>query len=521
MHITTKKRNIYLTILLCFVGLSYTSIHVSAYREKDVYTAYYNLIKSASNDAVKYNKTHEYDNQSSYYSVVNIDSSSAPELVITIKNSMNYWEGATQVYSYKNGKAYLVCQDNEVTHKIYKGENCIYSVQSSDTMEIPMMYDRISLQKGLQESYISYDRNYFTYDNKSNLAPISTSEIKSYEKSLGGPSSGNKLYGKVANYKDVCKAVNKLTTEVEMYGVDSTNNLKKSFGMTVELGNTTNNYLSRDGGPFSCSDGTYMFFAGQDGIYKTNIKTHRVEKIVSVSESNGIYCLSTIGDYIYYVWDKANGSDQFDAYIYRIKKDGTNKKELVKGFGTYIVGDIMYYNDYSNNQECYLNLNTLKCEALVEGNDICTVSTSSLYHNNNYVNLNSYKITEIKSTYYQAIYNNYFYYVGYINNGGYYIYKQTSDGKNKSKVIDKMSAQAFSIFNGYLYYINDSNLCKFNLKTQKTSVVSQIENNISTLTVYKKVICYSVWDEDSLRIDIYIMNIDGTSKKKIAERYTS
>lgn len=518
-----KMKHFCLISLICILGFPFTTIHAKAYNEKDVYTAYEKLINNEHNEDEKYNKSHDYNTQSTYYSIVNIDSAGAPELVINKRDSISYIGGMTKVYSYKNGKAYLVCKDDdEVSHSLYKGNNCIYSVQGTDTMGIPQMYDRISLDKGLEESYISYDKYYFDYDKTGELVPLSASQIKEYEKINGGPSSGNRLYGKAANYKDVYKAITKFKTKIVMDNVDSKNNLKKAFGMTVELGNTTNNYLSRDGGPFSCSDGTYLFIAGQDGIYKTNIKTHKTEKIVSVNQSNGIYCISKRGDYIYYVWDKAYGSDELDAYIYRVKKDGTNKKELLKGNGTYIVGDIMYYYDYDNNQECKLNLNTLESQAVEVGKAILTVSSSSVYRKNDYVTQEPYyKVTDIIVSGYDAIYDNYFYYVGNTGKDSYYIYRQKSTGKDKSKVVDKMSSTAFSIYDGYLYYINNNNLYRINLKTQKTSAVCKIEKNVSNISVYKNCIYYSVWVENTLKIEEYIMNLDGTMKKKIAERYIS
>ena len=120
------------------------------------------------------------------------------------------------------------------------------------------------------------------------------------------------------------------------------------------------------------SDGKYIYYSYQgDGkrmdIIKLDPKTLKSKSIN----------LSIKGNYIYAVWDKANGYGvgNEEPYIYRISKDGKQKKMLAAGENPIIVGDKIYYYSgkivkFKNEIEEDRNLNDFESDGYISSMDL-------------------------------------------------------------------------------------------------------------------------------------------------------
>lgn len=102
-------------------------------------------------------------------------------------------------------------------------------------------------------------------------------------------------------------------------------------------------------GKSAVTDGKYIYYAYQgDGtrmdIIRLNPKTLKSKSIVKHT-GNGFKDLAINGDYIYAVYDKANGYGIGNEipYIYRFSKDGRKKEKLAEGKGLIVTDDKLYY----------------------------------------------------------------------------------------------------------------------------------------------------------------------------------
>ena len=129
------------------------------------------------------------------------------------------------------------------------------------------------------------------------------------------------------------------------------------------------------------SDGKYIYYSYQgDGkrmdIIKLDPKTLK-SKSIAKHTGNGFTNLSIKGNYIYAVWDKANGYGvgNEEPYIYRISKDGKKKKMLAAGENPIIVGDKIYYYSgkivkFKNEIEEERNLNDFESDGYISSMDL-------------------------------------------------------------------------------------------------------------------------------------------------------
>ena len=102
------------------------------------------------------------------------------------------------------------------------------------------------------------------------------------------------------------------------------------------------------------------YYYNADYIYSINkIKTDGSQKTEIISNSDGIYDLNVVGDYIYYKTDDSQN------HINKIKTDGSQKTEIISDsdsiYNLNVVGDWIYYYRYNLNTNTY-SINKVKID---------------------------------------------------------------------------------------------------------------------------------------------------------------
>lgn len=184
-----------------------------------------------------------------------------------------------------------------------------------------------------------------------------------------------------------------------------------------------------------------------DGTHKKVLKNTNADRNIAV-----------FGDWIFYASDDG---------IYRIKSDGSHKEKIsdIIAHTLCVYGENVYFSSGSENQEGLYKAgldgkNTVKIYAKA-------VSSFSVYENN---------------IYFSNIYDN------------YCLYRITADGSKIEKLKSNgkdilISTGAFDIFNGEIYFINESfeNTCylfKMDIDTANLTKLAEIEATI--IKVYEK-----------------------------------
>lgn len=158
-------------------------------------------------------------------------------------------------------------------------------------------------------------------------------------------------------------------------------------GMTFAMAKESSPIKSVDGklvleNPGSAvSDGKYIYYSYQgDGkrmdIIKLDPKTLK-KKSIAKHIGNGFTNLSIRGNYIYSVWDKANGYGvgNEEPYIYRVSKDGKKKETLAVGESPVISGNKIYFYSgkivkFKNELEEESDLNDFESDGYISSMDL-------------------------------------------------------------------------------------------------------------------------------------------------------
>ena len=260
------------------------------------------------------------------------------------------------------------------------------------------------------------------------------------------------------------------------------------------------------------------------GITKYNPNTMEKKVIFSGGNKigNGFYNLTIKGDYIYFIWDRALGTAEFDCYLYRIKKNGKGIKSLAKADNYVIKGNKIYYfvaglniegeiiDKRKTNIVRKMNLDGINKKKVKQLTESCILALYDeevlVYSGNQYYSLTGKKINIAENTSYKGtIYRDY-------------------DNRGNSAMI-----------NGYKYYLNkDGNTLYRKNRDNQVNKVILIKKNTEGGYIWDFTICgnyvlvrcsgenlirvYDGYDYyDAMAGAIYSVRIDGKEKHKLKE----
>lgn len=253
--------------------------------------------------------------------------------------------------------------------------------------------------------------------------------------------------------------------------------------------NTTGN-LNNLG--FSVKSGNWVYYLGYaegnaDGIYKVKENGNKKEK---VSDSYGYY-LNESGSYIYYL-------DSEDSDLVKIKKNGENKEVLVT--------DIDYARITVSDNWIYYFKNSSLYRIKTSGESKQKISNKSIEN-------------------YQVV-GNWIYY-SYYNDGEYVIAKMKIDGDDINK-IDSKAGKVFFVEGNTIYYINEeynqektTNIYQLyristNGKNKEKIIDITGKVDVNTINFDGKYIYYAKINEDN-EFGVYKIKSNGDNETKIVD----
>lgn len=230
---------------------------------------------------------------------------------------------------------------------------------------------------------------------------------------------------------------------------------------------------------YACASGNKVFFlADNDTKIKCyNAKTKKVTTVLDSSVeghfTRGFSDLSIKGKYIYFVWNKFQGSEAGEVYVYRMTLDGKKRTKLACGTDPVIAGNKIVYlkckRSYDSYVEAYVTEST---------NTICSMSLNGK---------NKKKCSEVAT---KAVTVSRYYGDTSTGNLGGYVYTLDSD---QTSIIRK------------------------NTKTKKTKTIFSNKNGIVDFSVagnYVYITCYA--KKNSSDAVAYVIKNNGTKKAKVA-----
>lgn len=301
--------------------------------------------------------------------------------------------------------------------------------------------------------------------------------------------------------------------------------------------------------PLSVQSGNYLYFNVNKTIYKVNVNTKKVSKLITINSLNSVYELTTSGDYIYFLGQTKQGN-KYRFYIYRVKKDGTNLKRLVQGCNINISGDYIYFLKSSGyfgdgKDETILGIyrmskNGTNQKLIKKSSKIEYIKVHSpyiYYQNSPESNISIMKTNgqycgSVKNSSSDMIIGatkNYLYTHTYDTTGKYsnssnnlYIRKYNLSSKKWSSVVS--SCYGWNMDNGWIYYSRvypNSDTVKMYKKNLSTNKVVHLASSayFTELTISSKYILYSDICRNDNYNHVYLVKSDGSQRKEIFKFY--
>lgn len=230
---------------------------------------------------------------------------------------------------------------------------------------------------------------------------------------------------------------------------------------------------------YACASGNKVFFlADNDTKIKCyNAKTKKVTTVLDSSVeghfTRGFSDLSIKGKYIYFVWNKFQGSEAGEVYVYRMNFNGKKRTKLACGANPIIAGNKIVY------LKCKRSYNSAVGAYITESTDtICSMSLNGK---------NKKKCSEVATKSVNV----------------YKYYGDTSTGN----------------LNGYVYTLDSdqTSITRKNTKTNKTKTIFSNKNGIISFSVagnYVYITCQA--KNDPVKAVAYVIKNNGTKKVKVA-----
>ena len=271
-------------------------------------------------------------------------------------------------------------------------------------------------------------------------------------------------------------------------------------------------------GHMAGTSGNLAYFAiGMDGggpLYKYNVKTQKKTKLSGAKWGN----LTAKGKYIYGEVDKIKGSDGSDRYIYRIRRDGKNKKKLAAGYSPVVKGKYIYYIAVTKHVFDYVG----KIDYTIKG----------IYR----MNLNGTGKKKIVDFYFSTRAGKYDA-LGVIS-GSRFVFRDFSE---RQWYIGKKGQMNGTKFNGNVYGNMSIHMSRYNGFESATKVragsttytasgsklyarnssgkkqIASVKGYIEKIIVSGNQICTISGSSDNQHYFVYIMSKNGSNKKKVAQ----
>ncbi|WP_010677000.1 cell wall-binding repeat-containing protein [Bacillus timonensis] len=245
---------------------------------------------------------------------------------------------------------------------------------------------------------------------------------------------------------------------------------------TLYTGNSVGNIIN---GAIAAIEGDWIYYIniGDAFIYKVKIDGSGKKKLTNEPAEY----ISVLDGWIYY----SNVAD--DRTIYKMKIDGTNKKKLDGTSGEFlnVVDDWIYYIDYYQGREGVYKVKT-------DGS----------------------QLTKIKKGYYTGlnVVNDWMYFYSTQEGPKNPLYKVKIDGSSLT-MLDKGNQTEINVVGDWIYYIDQSNQAIYKMKTNGSSKIKIANASADRLNISGDWMYYRNTQDDR---KIYKMKTDGTSKQKVS-----
>ncbi|AKN30263.1 hypothetical protein Ccar_05255 [Clostridium carboxidivorans P7] len=279
-------------------------------------------------------------------------------------------------------------------------------------------------------------------------------------------------------------------------------NIKKEV---LEQQSCNGNLLNKS---FVAKQGDWIYYRNLDDgskLYKKN-EAQEAEKIKLSDRSASN--INVVGDWVYFI----DFIDDFNTKICKVKTDGSDETIVCKAnydSGPYanddkwdmtVVGDWIYYHDDYYAGDGKDSIYKIKTDGTCK-QMVCDCFTDSM-----------------------IVYGDWIYYRDALDCK---IYKVTTDGKNKSKLNDDGSVQAFKIggiIDGWIYYSYSSDVYKvridgsektkiFNIEHDNKECVSNI--NVSNGWMYYRIQCAVSPNNSDVDGKVFKVKLDGSCNTKL------
>lgn len=267
-----------------------------------------------------------------------------------------------------------------------------------------------------------------------------------------------------------------------------------------ENGNTIGNIRNYG---YGATSGNWIYFLSPNedstnvGIYK--VKKDGTDKKELLMNENGeeIVSINVFGNYIYFikiVEQAYSDEDPVDNKICRIKKDGS---------------DLEVINDNEFNNDCY--------EFYVINGDIYYIDTDANVSKMNLDGSNKTVVTE-NGTGYLGITENYILYNDYKdeNSDEYVTYIMDIDGKNVRPIIDGKRLYSINVEGDYIYYTGeDKKIYRTKIDSKEEELVYDTEAyNLNVVDGYAYYLNYLDAESEDLTIGVYKVSVEPTEGKQ-------
>ncbi len=265
-------------------------------------------------------------------------------------------------------------------------------------------------------------------------------------------------------------------------------------------GNTIGNIRNYGYGAVS---GNWIYFLSPNenssnvGIYK--VKKDGTDKKELVMNENGeeIVSINVVGNYIYFIKiteEAYSDEDPIDNKICRIKKDGT---------------DLEVINDNELNNDCY--------EFYVVNGQIYYIDVDANVSKMNLDGSNKTVVAE-NGTGYIGITENYILYNDYKdeNSSEYVTYIMDIDGKNQRSVIDGKRLYSINVEGDYIYYTGeDKKIYRTKIDSKEEELVYDTEAyNLNVENGYAYYLNYLDAENEDLTVGIYKVSVEPSEGKE-------
>jgi len=276
------------------------------------------------------------------------------------------------------------------------------------------------------------------------------------------------------------------------------NNQKKQ----LTFGNTSGNISN---GGYAVSDGTDIYYCVGKSIFKCSLNGSNSKKIYEYAKTDigGISSLNIMENHLYFV----------DSAVCRMKKDGTERKELFKD-------SLMFIQVTSENIYCVgstkiykTNLDGTKKVELSDGDSFFVVTEEYAFYtmHQDFIRMNldgsNKKTLSDKNFRYPCREGDWLYFTSTVNQ--YNIYKMKPDGTQYTMVSNDY-VLSLNVGKDWIYYINkDNNICK--VRTTGKDAVKLGADEARNINVAGDWIFYKSIGDDLF----FRMKIDGSNKEQL------